>query len=178
MSHPTVPVSALSESAQRLYGSGHSSLVLDRDWLEPGAHRMSEHAFRPELRLDPGFRPGDELLAAVAELVEAGYAWHSHGDSYGLRHVDQELYTVASGSGPWLIEVSRVGRPGLVPGQEASRSPPGTPLRPNGNTTLASSSSSICDVQTSTESARGSDDCHGLISPAFAGVAKAGFSCW
>lgn len=118
MSYPTVPLSVLSENARTLYGSDRTELTLDRDWLQPDAHRMSSYALRPERQLDPDFTPNDELQAAIDELVEAGYAWHAHSNLYGIRRVDPKHFTVATGKGPWIIAVSRVTHPGLTPAQD------------------------------------------------------------
>lgn len=122
MTHPTMLLSALSEDAQQLYNSRISeedmyssltSLKLDRDWLAPNAARLSTNAFRPELRLDPEFTPDARLLSAVEELVKAGYAAQSWGDtrSYSLVRIDSSVYTVAQGDGPWDIRISRVPAP-------------------------------------------------------------------
>lgn len=102
MKHPTVALTDLSVDAQTLYGSARKTLKLDRDWLKPGTSQA-----------DPTFTPSAAILAAVDELVDAGYAWNSSGNVYGLRSVDPQLYTVATGNGPWRIEVARVLRPGL-----------------------------------------------------------------
>lgn len=118
MKYPTAHLTTLSDNARLLYGSARTSLQLDRDWLKPGAHRMSAHAFDESRKLDPEFTPSDELLAAVGELVDAGYAWHSHSSQYGMLRVDPRHYTVAKGDGPWVVTISRVTRPGLTPFQD------------------------------------------------------------
>ncbi len=117
MSYPTVPITTLSDNARWLYRRAGTTLTLDRDWLQDHAHRMSPYASHPKLMLDPDFQPGYQLSAAVGELTAAGYLWHSHGNVFGVRRVDPEVYTIAIGDGPWTIEVSRVDRPGLTASQ-------------------------------------------------------------
>ncbi|MFI9629255.1 hypothetical protein [Streptomyces sp. NPDC052042] len=114
MTFPVLPLSALSEDAQLLYSrrSLSGTLTLDRDWFDQAAPRMSQYALRPEYRLDPEFTPDERLADAVRELVDAGYAWHSGAQTYGLQRIDTELFTVADGEGPWDVSVYQVDRPG------------------------------------------------------------------
>lgn len=119
MSYPTVPIKALSEDAQMLYalglGSGDvgmPSLKIDRDWLAAGSSRLSEHAFRPEHRLDPKFTPNAKLAAALEELVAAGFGWWQFEKKAITLHRLEPEYTIAQGEGGWNIEVSLVKRPG------------------------------------------------------------------
>lgn len=113
VTYPTAPLSALSEDARALYdsvGEESSSIELDRDWLHKDASRMSAHAFREHLRTDPNFSPSERLAGAMGELVDAGYAWHSHGRTYGVQAVVPDLYTVAHGESPWVVRVHEVQR--------------------------------------------------------------------
>ncbi|XKH58563.1 hypothetical protein LG293_16040 (plasmid) [Citricoccus nitrophenolicus] len=115
MNYPVVAQTSLSEDAQFLYARraqpNTSAFQLDRDWLDPQAHRMSKYGLDPARLLDPHYEPSEALLAAVGELVEAGYA-QAHGPMYEMTRVDPEIYTVAVGQGFWDVHVSRVSRPG------------------------------------------------------------------
>lgn len=97
--YPIAHPSSLSAEAQMVYRSGHSGRV-DRDLLDP----KTAHRYVP--REDAAaFEPSKRLLAAIDELVAVGLAAYD-AQFKSLRIIEvHDLYTVAHGRGPHLIEV-------------------------------------------------------------------------